>query len=180
MEVKDLKIYNYFSEDKLLVEKVFNDFYKYIYTIVKNSSSILTDEDIEEVVNDVIITIWKNKNKLDINKKMSPYIAGITKNLIKKKCRDIKVLENIEDYQDRIMDYDDIELHYLKDERHENMINQLKKLKEEDRNIFILYYYNDMNIRNIANKMNMSESKIKSKLFRIRRKLKKYLKRRGG
>ena len=129
----------------------------------------MTDEDIEEVVNDVIITIWKNKNKLDINKKMSPYIAGITKNLIKKKYRDIKVLENIENYQDTIMDYDDIELHYLKDERHENMINQLKILKEEDRNIFISYYYDEMNIRNIANKLNMSESKIKSKLFRIKK-----------
>ena len=161
MEVKDLKIYNYFIEDKLLVEKVLNDFSKYIYTIVKNSSLILTDEDIEEVINDVIITIWKNKNKLDINKKMSPYIAGITKNLMKKKYRDIKIQENIEIYQDTIMDYNDIELHYLKDEQHENMINQLKKLKEEDRNIFILYYYDEMNIKNIANKMNMSESKIK-------------------
>ena len=110
---------------------------------------------------------------------MSPYIAGITKNLMKKKYRDIKIQENIEIYQDTIMDYNDIELHYLKDEQHENMINQLKKLKEEDRNIFILYYYDEMNIKNIANKMNMSESKIKSKLFRIRRKLKKYLKRKG-
>ena len=62
----------------------------YVYIIIKNSGYLFSDEDIEEIASDVFLAIWKNKEKLDINKEISSYIAGITKNLIRKKKRDIK------------------------------------------------------------------------------------------
>ena len=179
MKMNNSKIHSYFNGNKLLVENIVSDFSNYIYTIVRNSNLQLLDEDIEELVSDVVFTIWKNQNKLDINKEISPYIAGITKNLIKKKYRDIKSFENIEDYDNSlIMDYD-MELHIIKSECNEKILKQLDKLKKDDKTVFILYYFNEKNICDIANEMNMSESKVKSKLFRIRKKLKKYLKDRG-
>ena len=48
-------------------------------------------------------------------------------------------------------------------------------MKEIDRNIFILFYYNSMNISQIANKLGISEVNTKTKLYRIRKKLKKFL-----
>ena len=47
-------------------------------------------EDIEEIISDTYVTLWNNTEKLDINKKISSYLFGITKNLIKKKYRKIK------------------------------------------------------------------------------------------
>ena len=179
MNMKDLKIYNYFNGNKLLVEKIVNDFSNYIYAIIRNSNLALLDEDIEEVVSDVVLAIWRNKDKLDLNKDILPYIAGVTKNLIKKKYRDTKIFENIADYEDTLIEKDNIELDFIQYERNESIIKQLDKLKKEDKTIFILYYYNEENIKDIANEMNMSESKVKSKLFRVRKKLKKYLKERG-
>ena len=41
---------------------------------------------------------------------MSSYIAGITKNLIKKKYRYIKIVDNIEDYEEQLIDFNSIEL----------------------------------------------------------------------
>ena len=48
--------------------------------IIKNSGCVFNNEDIEEIASDVFLVIWKNKEKLDINKEIAPYIAGITKN----------------------------------------------------------------------------------------------------
>ena len=179
MEMKDSKIYNYFNGKRLLVENIVNDFSNYIYTIIRKSNLNVSDEDIEELISDVFLAIWRNKDKLDINKEILPYIAGITKNLIKKKYRDIKMFDNITDYENNLIENENIELALIKNERNKEIITQLNKFKDEDRKIFILYYFNEKNINDISNEMNMSESKVKSKLFRIRKKLKKYLKERG-
>lgn len=180
MKMKDVQIYNYFSGNKLLIENVVNDFSNYIYTIIRNSNIKISDEDIEELVSDVIFALWKNQDKLDINKKITPYIAGITNNLIKKKYRDTKVFDNIEDYENNLIEDSNIELQFIENEFNEDIIKQLDKLKKEDKDIFILYYFNEKNIKDIANELNMSESKVKSKLFRTRKKFKKYLKEREG
>ena len=72
----------------------------YIFMIIKNSGYLFSNEDIEEIASDVFLVIWKNKEKLDINKEITPYIAGITKKLILKRKSDVKNNdENIEEYE---------------------------------------------------------------------------------
>ena len=73
-----------------------------------------------------------------------------------------------------------IELQFIENERNKYIMKHLDKLKKEDKTIFILYYFNEKNINDIAIELNMSESKVKSKLFRTRNKLKKYLKEQEG
>ena len=55
----------------------------------------------------------------------------------------------------------------------ENMAIQY--LSSEDIEIFELYYYSSMRYNEISKALNISEFSIKSKLFRIRKKLKKEL-----
>lgn len=179
MEIKNGKIHNYMGRNGLIIEDVINDFSNYIYTISKNAYIYLQDEDIEEIVMDVVFTVWKNQNKLDINKRMSSYIAGITKNLIRKKYRDKKIIYDIDDYEEQIVNLNDIEIEFIEKENNKKILEQIENLKADDNNIFIKYYYEGMNIKEISNSMDMSESKVKSKLFRIRKKLKKILKKGG-
>ena len=82
----------------------------YIYTIIKNKSSELTEEDVEEIISDVFLALWKNQEKLDINKDLSSYLAGITKNLYNKKMRDRKSNMNIDDYQNSLFEVESTEL----------------------------------------------------------------------
>ena len=63
-----------------------NNYTGYIWRIITNSTN-LSKEDIEEVISDVFLTLWNNQYKLDVGKKLSTYLFGITKNLIKKKER---------------------------------------------------------------------------------------------
>ena len=112
---------------------------------------------------------------------MSAYIAGITKNWIKNKIRNNskKALENIDDFEEDIVDISNLELDVIKNEKEEIISNVLDNLKEEDKTVFMEYYYLQKSIKDLSDLLKMSESKVKSKLFRIRKKVKKELRKRG-
>ena len=78
-------IKNYIQDNQLNIEKVIINYTPYIYTIIKNKNSNLSNEDIEEIVSDVFLAVWKNQSRLDINKEISTYLVGIAKNLYNKK-----------------------------------------------------------------------------------------------
>lgn len=177
--MNDNKIYSYINDNKLNIELLMKDYTNYIYTIIRNNYKSLSEEDTEEIALDVFITLWNNQNKLDINKKMSSYIAGITRNLIKKKYRSIYNDDNIEDYELVLSDIENIELKFVTKEENKAINDEVNRLKTEDRDIFYMYYYNEMKIKDIAKYYKVSENKIKLKLFRIRKKLSKRLKKRG-
>lgn len=174
------KIREYIFEGKLDITNIIKDFAGYVFVIIKNSKYNFNDEDIEEIASDVFLVIWQNQKKLDINKEIKPYIAGITKNLILKKQRmitnqnlDIEILEK------SIQDNTDV---YNKTEENEKtriIMEELKNMKEEDRKIFKSYYYSSKKIKDISRELGISEIKVKSRLSRIRKKLKKELEKRG-
>jgi RNA polymerase sigma-70 factor (ECF subfamily) len=172
------KIDNYFIDDVLQVEALMNDYTNYILTIIRKFSFNLSEEDIEEIMLDVFLTIWNNQEKLIRDCNMSPYIAGITKNLIRKKYRKLKVVENIQDYDEKLVSLENIELIFSQNEKNRAVLEEVNKMKSDDKEIFIAYYYDEKRVKEISIMLNISESKVKSRLFRIRKKLKKVLKER--
>lgn len=82
-------------KNELDIEEIMKNYTPYIYTILKNRNVNLTNEDIEEIISDVFLAVWKNQNKLNINKEISPYLVGITKNLYNKKIRNKKDIIDI-------------------------------------------------------------------------------------
>ena len=110
--------------------------------IIKNSGCIFDNEDIEEIASDVFLAIWKNKEKLDINKEIAPYIAGTTKKLILKRKNNIKNNnENIEEYENFLYEKNnDIHIKIEENEKINILTNELTKMKEEDKNIFTYYF----------------------------------------
>ena len=129
----------------------------YVFVIIKNSKYNFNNEDIEEIASDVFLTLCKNQNKLDINKEIASYIAGVTKNLILKKQRDMKNNNiNIDNLENSL--YDNINIHN-KTEENEKLsivIEELMKMKVEDRNIFTYYYYHSKGMKEISKILNIS------------------------
>ena len=90
---KKREISQYKNNDNLDLEKVIDEYNAYVYTIIKNMArDNLSKEDIEEIVSDTFFILWKNKEKLDDEKLLSSYIAGIVRNLVKEKLRVINIL----------------------------------------------------------------------------------------
>lgn len=162
------------------LEKIVNQYTNYLYTTVTNMSyGNLSSEDIEEIISDVFFIFWKNKKKFDTSKKLNLYLAGIAKNLIKSKYRKIHINSNIEDYESILIDNYDISYNYEQIEKTRIIEDSLNCMQKEDKDMFVLYYYFSKSIKEIANELNCSEFKIKSKLFRIRKKIKTNLERGG-
>lgn len=131
----------YIDNDNLNIEKVMSDYTPYIYKIIANNSSNLNDEDIEEIISDVFLALWNNKEKLDKKQKMSSYLAGITNNLIHKKLRDKKEIIYIEDLKEDFIEKQNIEIEVENTIKSKIIMNELNKMKKEDRKIFELFYY---------------------------------------
>ena len=106
---------------------------------------------------------------------MSTYICGITKNLIKKKYRNIHINDNIEDFEEKLVALENIDIKFIDNEINLAILEKLEKMKQEDKEIFIAFYYYSRKIKEIAIEFNISESKVKTKLHRIRKKIKKHL-----
>ena len=57
-------IEKYFENDILQIEVLMEDYNNYIQTIIRNYNMDFEEEDLEEIVLDVYLTLWNNQNKL--------------------------------------------------------------------------------------------------------------------
>lgn len=172
-------ISRYMIDNKLNIEQVMLDFTPYLCTIVNRKRGTFSDEDVEEIISDVFYAVWKNQHKLDWEKSMSAYLAGVAKNIMYKKWRNLKPNTNLVDFEDDFADVENVEMEIENKERETVILTELKNIKEEDREIFVAYYYYARSMKEIAVELNITEKKVKSRLFRIRRKLKKVLNKGG-
>ncbi len=164
------------DKNELDLEKIVDEYSAYIYKIIRNTANeYLSNEDIEEIVTDTFFILWKNQNKLDEEKVLSSYIAGIVRNLIKEKTRIINKNVSILDYENIIQDFFKIDMIYEQREKLYFIEKTIKNMKEEDISIFNLYYYSSMSIKEISKILNITEFSIKSRLYRLRKKLRKEL-----
>lgn len=170
----------YIKGTKLDIEEMLDEYYGYVYMVVKNTKSIaITEEDVEEIVSDVFLAMWKNYQNLKDNTRVKPYLVGITRNMIKNKYRMTKLESSITDYEEQLMISHTIETIAEENEQNEMIKNALKLLKIDEYQIFIAFYYENKKIKEIAKDLNFSESKVKVVLHRIRKELKKKLKNGG-
>lgn len=173
---------NYVEKDKLNIEKVINDYSNFLYKFVKSNSYNLNKEDIEEIVSESFFVLWKNYKKMNLSDNIGNYLCGVSRNILLKKLRNNKVFNknvNIEDYQNVLDCKKDVEDMFYEQEKIGFIENIVLNLDEESKEIFILFYYEQRKVKEISKILNISESKVKTKLYRIRKKLKKELKEGG-
>lgn len=167
-----------FDEASINLEEVVDTYTGYLYTAITNmTKGNLSKEDIEEVISDAFFVFWKNQSKFDKNREVKYYLIGIARNLIKEKFRKVEIVYNIEDYES--FSDSDVNILYEQNERERIIEESLNKMSLEDKKIFIMYYYDFKKIKQIAKHLKISEFAIKSRLHRIRRKIRKELESEG-
>ena len=161
---------DYLLNGKVDIDKLLDNFYGYVYIIVKNGVSIyLTDEDIEEIVSDVFIAIWKNSKMLSNTIDIKAYISGTAKNIIKNKYRKNELNFSISEYEEKIIDNSNLEKQAEENEQNIIIKNTLKTLKNEEYKAFIMFYYEAKTTKEIAEDLNCTVGKIKVILHRVRK-----------
>lgn len=175
--MKEKVLRDYLIKEKVDIDKIIDDFYSYIYMIIKNSVTIyVSNEDIEEIISDVFVAMWKNSKNLSKTTIIRPYLIGITKNVIKNKYRTTECNLSIFDYENNLIGNEDVET-IIENMEKENIINNsIKKLKQEEYQTFIMFYYEQKSIKEISSKLKCSDSRVKTILHKVRKILRKNLK----
>lgn len=167
------QIKDYITANKLDLERIVKEYTPYVKRIVDNSlENCLQDEDKEEIITDAFFVLWKNKDK--VFSSLSSYIAGITRNLIKEKVRKKQIAYDISEYEN-IIEISNVNLFESEREEINKIEKTFEKLSKLDYRILTMFYYSSRSIKDIAKELKLSETNIKTRLFRIRKKIKKEL-----
>ena len=177
--IQDLKL----NKENAL-EKCINFYFRYVAVIVDNiTGSILKNEDKEEIVSSVFISLWNHRQSLDVEKyyTLKNYLAAIARNTSKnylKKANTNSCPINIDDII-CISTSDDIQKKSIKNEILKTLRECINELPHDERICILFYHYYGKSISQIQNETGFKENTIKSKLFRGRIKLKEKLTERG-
>ena len=92
--------------------------------------------------------------------------------------RNLKLTESIDDNFEMSSNFN-MDSFIENNEINEIISNELNKMEEIDRKVFVLFYFNGKKSKEIAELLNLTEFNVSTKLHRIRKKLKDVLKSRG-
>ena len=142
--------------------------------------------DVEECINDTYLHAW-NSIPPQYPSLFSAYLGKITRNLSLNKYKQQKALKRgsgevellLHELEECIPSPSNVEKEYQEGTTTKAISNFLYSLDKLKRTIFIRRYWYGDSIAQISNHFKMSESKVKSMLFRIRNKLRIFLEKEG-
>lgn len=167
-------------------EAIRNTSQKYGTYLTKIAMNILHYyEESEECVNDTYLAAWEQIPP-DRPQRLLPYLGRITRCLalnrydyLTAQKRNAAFTVQLTELEECLSRPDTIESAYENGELSSAISAFLRTLDSEKRNIFIRRYWFSDNITEIARRFEISESKVKSILFRVRKQLRKYLESEG-
>ena len=156
------------------LETVIDRYGSYVKAIAINIiKPPMADADVEEVVSDVVLSLWSHPGEPDRGS-LKGYLAAITRNKARDRLRRFHLeipLEN--DFLEVPVEDScrQIELAQLK----QAVKQMVDRLEEPDRTILLRYYYFYQKTDAIARDMGMNPATVRTKLARSRQKLKEWL-----
>ena len=173
-----------FQSDSFYIDKVLNsDVNAYASLVDMHKDMVFTialkivrnREDAEEIAQDVFVKAYQSLATFKKESKFSTWLYRIVYNTAISKTRK-KNIETTNINYDIVENYseDDINenLNRLDNNEQKKIINTvLKKLNTEDHLLVTLYYFEEKSTEEISEIVNISQSNVKVKLFRMRKKL---------
>lgn len=159
------------------LDKVISHYSSYVASIARNVSGVQTTrEDLEEIVSDVFIALWRTAERLDETRPLKSYLAAIARNAAVDRLRRIRPEDPLP--EEDILSADEAqgpEAEALKREQAETLRRLLLEMAADDREIFVRFYYYRQTVREIAALLGRNESTVKARMARGRARLRERL-----
>lgn len=148
-----------------LLQPIKDILYKVAFTYVEN------EEDALDCVHESIIKAIKSLKKLKEPQYFNTWMTRITINTCKDYIKKNKkvTLVDINDYENVLYENE------VKNDHMEDITMALKKLKEDEKDLIVMRYLEDMSLKEISEKSNVPLGTIKSKISRTLKKLRVYM-----
>ena len=170
----------YFNRDEEAITQTDKKYGRYCYSIAYN---ILTNkEDAEESVSDTYMTAWKAipPRRPSV---LSTFLSKITRHISIDRWRERsankrgggEVTLALEELEDCVAGLQNVEMEYERKELIRAYVKFLDTLPITERRVFLCRYWYVDSVEAIAEKFGFSQSKVKTMLYRTRKKLRKTL-----
>ena len=157
------------------LEVLMNRYVPYVSAVVWNIlRGTLPPEDTEEVVSDVFLAAWEHCSELKLGH-VRGWLGTVARNRAKNWLRDAGKVFFLANDEADIPAPDDPADKLLQLERRRIIRGALDTFPEEDRALFLRYYYYAQTVEEIAAALSLNVSTVKTRLRRGRLKLKRLL-----
>jgi len=140
----------------------------YLCVVIRNTvGEGLSKEDIEEAASDAFFALWENADRVE---KLKPWLSATARNKAKNKLREVRTDLALDDERmsAEVYEMDDM---LLTHEKQLAVKSAILKMDSPDREIFLRYYYDAQTAATIGAGIGMTESAVKQRLVRGRKKL---------
>ena len=184
MEEKELLEVLHRDPDRGIREAI-SQYGKAVHTICCSMLKGFAKEEIEEAEADTFLKLWKNINKIQIDKthSLKSYLYTIARNTAldiyrQKKPRALSLDEKMKSEFEPNIDVT-LENHIEKKELSDVLHTVIAALGEPDSHVFLYKYFLFMRNKEIAKHLKITDKKVENILYRGKEKLKKQLAERG-
>lgn len=170
------------SDAEAGLRELMNTYGSAFYTICRNILREFPSEDIEEVISDILVGIWKSRDYFEESRgtHFKSYCYGVARKTALKRRRDCtKAGELIPLNEDILEDSYSLQYRLEKEEENKILIKVLMESEEPLRSIFIFRYMYFYKVKEIADMLDIPSKKVENYLYRGKAKLKKELLKRG-
>jgi len=165
--------------DLLAFETLFNHYHKKLYYFAKGY--LRSDEDAEDLIQEVFITIWKTRKDLKEYLSFNSFLYTITYHSIlkhfRKKGREKKYIDRYAADLNEEFDSTSADVEYR--EVLQRVNKYVEQLPEKRKRIFILSRFEGYNNTEIAEKLNISKKTVENQIYQALKFLREHLKGEG-
>ncbi len=155
------------KEFEEIYKKISKDIYSYLLFLS------VSKEEAEDILQDVFIKFWKLFDRLKNLENIKAYLLRMARNRLidlKRRERNVKFVE----LDEEIFNFKS-EDHAEKIKKKEFVKKIMENLEEEEREIIILRFYENLKFREISEILSINENTLRVKYLRILEKIRKYL-----
>ena len=168
------------THDEQALEYLIEQYGSFVLATIRAvGRGVLNSADVEEIAAQTFLNLWNAAAKIDLEKgTIKSYLGAVARNTARSRVRSLRpVFPVAEDY----LSAEDQQLYHELERRERcDLVRQaLTFLEPATKEIFLRYYYQRQKIAQIAEELEMNQSKVKSRLARGRDVLRRVLKERG-
>lgn len=160
---------DYISYNKLF-ERYYGCLCQYVYSLLMDKS------DAEDVVQELFLNIWKNRERIEIKENVSGYLYRMAKHLTLNHLRSKVYFNNLSETQD-MLSYEDNRVE--SEEFRIALYGCINHLPDRSKEVLLLHRIKGLRQKEISEKLGISVKTIKNQIWTSLQKLKKCLELKG-
>lgn len=145
---------------------------KFIFTLIK------TESDTEDIVQEVFVKVWENREKLKSYSSLDSYLFSIAYNttisLLRTRVKENKYVEFIKSVQIEVDETDFVE-GFNSDEMNEKINLLIEKMPPRQREVFKMKYFQNCSYKEIAETLDISINTVENQIVKSHKFLKENL-----